>query len=179
MARRRPIDVRELSDRSVSKPRKFRERHKEFLAVEKQPESIAGDVRHLSLRSVFSKRCGVHRCGLRSGIWLDGAAVPSGGNSGLAKAPAQASISLPHQRVARGRASSPPPARRSKCENRRPGRSLDSSRECSRAADRGHLTSALSDPRQRGCGSKLIDPEHRNPCCLTEAIGRELAPTRC
>jgi len=61
MMRTRMLDVRDLSDRRVTKPGKFLEWHKQLAVVYEEPKAVWRNVGDFSRGSVAPKRCGFHR----------------------------------------------------------------------------------------------------------------------
>src|SRR5690242_10549101 len=60
VVRLRTFDVRELRDRSVLEPGKFRKRHKQLLRLQHHPEAVSRNVRHLNVESACARQHGCH-----------------------------------------------------------------------------------------------------------------------
>lgn len=124
--RPRALDMRELGDRGLLEPRKFRKWNEQFLGIQHQPEAMSGDVGHFNFRNACAMQSGCHVRVSGSGFRQIVTVGHSSHNSAPVQWPAQARIWPRHQRGKRGHAAAFPPWKRKRNEIRLRERWLDS-----------------------------------------------------
>ena len=126
MIRRRKLDMQNLCNIGISKPREFGKWQEKFFISQQQPETVFRDIGYFNRGSAYAKRCGFHIHAPVQGEVLRGFHVEKNRQIEQVQFLDQANIWLRRFGLAHEHAFSVLPAKKRKIGNRLRGKLLDS-----------------------------------------------------